>query len=243
MRLSRVMVSCAVTTLGCWAFCAHADEKTDLGVNLFETKWISAGATIQELRERSTTTFEFLDENQSGSITLDEIDLFQMESDMSTMNPEELRRYSRRNSAIHNKFMSWSTEIDEFEVVDTNQDGVWNKDEYEVRHKNVQSHRLELGIQEWDADGNGAVELHEFNSHLDELELLDEDGDGKVSRKEAFKSEDSKVISDVLLNKLHLDEWVWKASPEAAPTGEALPPGATGIKIFRKVEVETSKDE
>ena len=235
MRFTRILTSCTITTLVGLSFCALADESTVSGQQLIESKWFASGAAIQDLRERSTTSFELLDENQSGSITLDEIDLSQMESDKSKMNPEELRLYSRRNSAIQNKFINWSTEVDEFEVVDTNNDGVWNEDEYEMRYQNMQSHRLELGLEEWDADGNGAIELHEFNSHLDELELLDENADGTVSHEEAFKSKNDKVISDVLMNKLMLDEMVW-ASYSAAGTTEILE-----LKV-KHIEFEHSKE-
>ena len=209
MKFKTVLTGCAIATLGCWSFCALAGEEYAATYSYIESDWFTTGASIQDLRERSTNSFELLDENQSGSITMDEIDLTQMESEIAQMKPEELRQYRRRSSVIHSKFMSWSTEFDEFEVVDTNNDGVWTKDEFEVRNENLQRHRLELGLQEWDTDGNDAVELHEFNGHLDELELLDEDADGTVSHKEAFKSKDKKVISDVLLNKLKIDGAIW----------------------------------
>ncbi|MXZ44270.1 MAG: hypothetical protein F4Z01_04725 [Gammaproteobacteria bacterium] len=239
MRIEQILTSFALPALVCFCFSTVAEEaESETGLRVFESSWFSSGAAIQDLRERSTKTFELLDENDSGSITFDEIDLSQMESDYSKMTPEELRQHSRRSSAIHNKFMSWSAEINEFEVVDTNGDGVWDLAEYEERHKKVQSHRLELGLEEWDADENGAVELHEFNSHLDELELYDENADGTVSREEAFKSENDKVISDVLMNKLMMDEMVW-ASFGAAPAASA----EVGVEYkVMHVEVEKSKE-
>lgn len=242
MRFDRIFTSITLTTLICLCGGTLADEKeTETGLRLLEADWFSAGAAIQDLRDRSTKTFELLDQNDSGSITFEEIDLSEMESDVPDMNPEELRQFHRRTSAIHSKFMNWTTEFDEFEVVDTNSDGVWNRDEYEVRYQNLQTHRLELGLEEWDADGNGAVELHEFNSHLDELELLDEDADGTVSHKEAFKSKNDRVISDVLMNKLAADEMVWasyKAAPGASSTGHSLE-----VNVIKNVEIERKSKE
>lgn len=216
MKFSRVLTVLSVSTLVYFSFCASADEKYVAAFSYDDTGWFTSGASIQDLRERSTDLFELLDENQSGSITLDEIDLSQLGSDLEQMAPEELRQYRRRSSVIQSKFMSWSAEVDEFEVVDTNSDGVWTKEEYEVRYENLQRHRIELGFQEWDTDGNDAIELHEFNSHLDELELLDENADGTVSHQEAFKSKDKNVISDVLLNKLQVDGAIYAANVEAA---------------------------
>ncbi len=240
MRFDRIFTSCIFATLFCFSFSAFANGSKESGLQLFEVDWFSSGAAIQDLRDRSTKTFELLDQDNSSSITFDEIDLSEMESEVPDMNNEELRDYSRRVQAIHSKFMNWTTEFDEFEVVDTNGDGVWNRDEYDERRQNLQSHRLQLGIEEWDTDENGAVELHEFNSHLDELELLDEDADGIVSHKEAFKSENSRVISDVLMNKLAADEMVWASYSTVAPAPAA---SATGVVEY-KVEIEKKvKDE
>lgn len=240
MKFTKILTQCTVTTLVCFGLTALADEEEKLsGYSFIESDWFSSGAAIQDLRERSTTTFELLDANQSGSITLEEIDLTELQSDVETMNQEELRQFSRRSSAIHTKFMSWSSEVDEFEVVDTNADGVWNKDEFDARNENLQRHRLELGIQEWDTDGNNAVELHEFNSHLDELELLDENADGTVSHEEAFKSQNDRVISDVLKNKLMLDEMVW-ANMKALPEGSTS--HSVEFKVMKRVDVEKSKE-
>lgn len=209
MKFAKIITGLTISVLGYLSFSAFADEQPLTGYTVANFSQFTWGAPIQELRERSTKMFELLDQNQSGSITLDEIDLTQMESDIEDMNPEEIRQIRRRNHAIHSKFMNWSIEIAEFEVVDSNNDGVWTKDEFDVRYEHLQRHRLELGLQEWDADGNDAVELHEFNSHLDELELLDENADGIVSHQEAYKSQSENVISDVLLNKLKLDGSIW----------------------------------
>ena len=237
MKFTRVLTICTVAILTLVGIGAFADGSKQGLEFLEKTGWFAASAPIQDLRERSSKAFELLDENQSGSITLDEIDFTQMETDMSTMNPEELRQNSQRVRAIQSKFMSWSEEVDEFEVVDTNNDGSWSKEEYESRSENLNRHRLELGIEQWDTDGNGAVELHEFNSHLDELELLDEDGDGTVSREEAFKSKNSQVISDVLLQQFKLDGQIFVGGLEAL---QSLP-GAevkTGFKIIHRTQSE-----
>ncbi|MCY3542230.1 MAG: hypothetical protein F4X56_02505 [Gammaproteobacteria bacterium] len=241
MRFDRILTSCICTTLCCFSFSALADEGKESGLQLLQVDWFSSGAAIQDLRDRSTKTFDLLDQNNSSSITFDEIDLSEMESEVPEMNNEELREYSRRVQAIQSKFMNWTTEFDEFEVVDTNGDGVWNRDEYELRRQNLQSHRLQLGLEEWDTDENGAVELHEFNSHLDELELLDEDADGIVSHKEAFKSENDRVISDVLMNRLVADEMVWTSYSTAAPGASTTQ--TFEVNVMRAVEVEKKSKE
>lgn len=246
MKLSRILTSFAIAVLALTGIGASADDSSKEGLEfLDQLGWFKSGAQIQELRENSTKVFELLDENDSGSITLDEIDLTQFETDMEKMNPAELQQNRQRINAIRSKFMNWSEEIDEFEVVDTNSDGFWSEEEFEARTENLNLHRLELGIKQFDTDENGAVELHEFNSHLDELEMLDEDGDGTVSRAEAFKSKDSHVISDVLLQSLQSDAAIMVGSPGLLKT---LPEGAvsSGVQmrvIHRKTEVEESKTE
>ena len=241
MRIDRILSSCVFATLSCFSFSAFANGGEESGLQSFEVDWFSSGAAIQDLRDRSTKTFELLDQDNSSSITFDEIDLSEMESEVPDMNNEELREYSRRVQAIQSRFMNWTIEFDEFEVVDTNGDGVWNRDEYEERRQNLQSHRLQLGLEEYDADENGAVELHEFNSHLDELELLDEDADGIVSHKEAFKSKDDRVISDVLMNRLVADEMVWASYSMAAPAPAASSSNTFEVKVMRNVEIEVDK--
>lgn len=246
MKFTKTLASCALATLALGGISTSADEPSKKGLEFLDkTGWFKSSAPIQELRDRSTQVFELLDENDSGSITLDEINLTQFETDMSNMNQAELQQNRQRINAIRNKFMNWSEEINEFEVVDTNSDGYWSEDEYEARNENLNLHRLELGIKQWDTDENGAVELHEFNSHLDELELLDEDGDGTVSREEAFKSEDSHVISDVLLQSLQSDAAIMiggpallKGLPDAGVSG-----GVQMQVIHRKTTVEDSKKE
>lgn len=245
MKSSRILTSFAIAVLALAGIGASADESSKEGLEfLDQLGWFKSGAQIQELRESSNKVFELLDENDSGSITLDEIDLAQFQTDMEKMNPAELQQNRQRISAIRSKFMNWSEEIDEFEVVDTNSDGFWSEEEYEARTDNLNLHRLELGIKQFDTDENGAVELHEFNSHLDELEMLDEDGDGTVSREEAFKSKNKHVITDVLKQQFQADSIVvggptlLKALPEAAIT-----PGVHVEVIHTKTEIKDSKEE
>ena len=245
MKFTKTLTSCAIAVLALGCISASADEASKKGLEFLDsTGWFKSSAPIQELRDNSTKVFELLDENDSGSITLDEIELTQFETDMAKMNPAELQQNRKRINAIRNKFMNWSEEIDEFEVVDTNSDGYWSEEEYEARSENLNLHRLELGIKQWDTDENGAVELHEFNSHLDELEMFDEDGDGTVSRAEAFKSKDSQVISDVLLQSLQSDAAIMVGGPALL---KGLP-GALGSEvqmqvIHKRTEVEESKKE
>ena len=242
MKFIRILTCGMVAILAFGGTVVSAEEESKKGLELLEkTGWFSASAPIQDLRDRSTKAFELLDENDSGSITLDEIDFTQLETDMTKMDPTELRENSRRIRAIQSKFMNWSEEINEFEVVDTNHDGYWSEEEYEARSDNLNLHRLELGIEQWDKDDNGAVELHEFNSHLDELELLDEDGDGTVSREEAFKSKNSHVITDVLMQQLQSDAAIFVGGPDGLKNlpGAAL---GTGVRVIHRTKTETESN-
>lgn len=239
MQYIRLLISGAVVTMFFIGLVALADEDSKKGLEaLDQLGWFSASAPIQDLRERSTETFNFLDEDDSGSITLEEIDFTQLESDMETMDRGELQQNRRRIRAIQQKFLNWHTEIDEFEVVDTNQDGSWNKDEYLARSDVLNLHRLEIGIQQWDTDGNSAIELHEFNSHLDELELLDEDGDGTVSREEAFKSKNSQVITDVLLQQLNPEAIILGGNKALDELSDTALPSGPGVRIIHRTSVK-----
>ena len=244
MKFSRILTGCAIAILALGGIGASADEDSEKkGLKFLEsTGWFKSSAPIQDLRDRSTKAFELLDENDSGSITLEEIDLTQFETDMAKMTPAELQETRQRINAIRSKFMSWSEEIDEFDVVDTNSDGYWSEEEYEARTDNLNLHRLELGIKQWDKDENGAVELHEFNSHLDELEMYDEDGDGTVSREEAFKSKDGHLISDVLRQQLLTDGAIVVGGPGLL---KGLPDGVSGevqMQVIHKTTKEDSKE-
>ena len=242
MNMSRNLISSAIAVFALGGLGASADESSKESLEfLDQLGWFKSGAQIQELRDRSTEVFELLDENDSGSITLDEIDLSQFETDMATMNPAELQQNRQRINAIQSKFMYWSEEIDEFEVVDTNSDGYWSEEEYEARRENLNLHRLELGLKQFDTDENGAVELHEFNSHLDELEVLDEDGDGTVSREEAFKSKNSQVITDVLKQQFPTDTAVMFGGPALLQT---LPEGTVQGRVqMRVIHSDTKVEE
>lgn len=248
MKSSRILTSFAIAVLAFAGIGASADESSKEGLEfLDQLGWFKSGAQIQELRDSTTEVFELLDENDSGSITLDEIDLAQFETDMAKMDAAELQKNRQRINAIRNKFMNWTEEIDEFEVVDTNSDGYWSEEEYEVRNENLNLHRLELGIKQWDTDENGAVELHEFNSHLDELEMLDEDGDGTVSREEAFKSKNKHVITDVLRQKFQADPILFGGPTLLKVPPEAVVAPGPGVHVevihTKKMEVKESKEE
>lgn len=161
-----------------------------------------SGATIEELRNRSTKTFERLDENQSGSITLNEIDLSKTEEELAEMSRLELRAWRYRSTLITNKFLRYDGEAEEFEIVDKNNDGVLNKEEYEVRFATIQNRGVEMGFEEIDSDGNDGVELHEFNAFLDDLEDMDENGDGTISAVEAKKSGASTIYQELMVPSL-----------------------------------------
>ncbi len=92
----------------------------------------SQGVDISDLRERSTKVFERLDENHSGSITLDEIDVSLTDEELAQMVPQELRLWDRRRIEIFKKFFREDPEVNEFKIADKDNDGVLNKEEYDT---------------------------------------------------------------------------------------------------------------
>lgn len=159
------------------------------------------GTKIEDLRDRSTKMFERFDENQSGSITLNEIDIWVSEDEKAEMSRLELRQWQRRQSEISQKFLQYDPQ-EEFKIVDKNNDGTLTKEEYDLRQETIQSRGVEQGWQKMDLDGNGGVELHEFNGFLDDLEQLDANGDGFISTIEAQKSESKQILQEVSMPHL-----------------------------------------
>ena len=180
-----------------------------------------SGTKIEDSRARSTTTFERLDENQSGSITLDEIDLSISEEEQAKMTRFELRAWRYRSMLIERKFLQYDEEMEEFELVDKNNDGVLNKEEYELRYETIRSRGVEFGWNKMDTDGNGGVELLEFNSFLDDLEEIDEDGDGTISEVEAVKSGRSTIFSELMIPSLYIFDAIDILSERVSATKEA----------------------
>lgn len=157
-----------------------------------------AAANIDELREASKNTFNLLDANNSGSITLDEIDiakeLIEGEEKLSTEKLAELRR---RSEVISYTFMNVEEKIDSFELADTNHNGSLSETEFDDMSSTVRTHILQLGLDSFDTDNNGSVVLSEFSAHLDNIEEIDDDGDGYLSPEEMQEVSDFKVNMDV----------------------------------------------
>lgn len=153
--------------------------------------WFSKGFNIDELRRSNNSSFDLLDADSNGRISIDEIDI-----DFEKVTEDQVQTMRRRASVAQEKFMKWNAEIDRFDICDTNQDGVMDRDEFDNEEKNIRRHRLQLGLDELDTDRNGSVDRSEFSAHLDSLEEMDEDGDGYLSRKEYSKSDDPALLRD-----------------------------------------------
>lgn len=155
-------------------------------------------AEIDAIREASKETFKLLDADNSGSITLDEIDIVgELIEGEETLPTEKLSELRQRSSIVSRTFMRVEEEIDHFEVADTNHDGTLSEDEFNLREATVRTHILQLNIDTFDKDKNGGVELSEFTAHLDNVEDLDTDGDGSLSRAELRESSDHKILMDI----------------------------------------------
>ena len=183
-----------------------------------EGRWSSAtsqewqGISIDELRDSSEESFDLLDANDNGRITLDEIDI-----DFENLSEEEARNTRRRASIAQEKFMKWDEEIDRFDIADTNKDGVLDRPEREAENKSVRTHMLQLGLDELDTDKNGSIDRQEFGAHLSTLEDMDDDGDGYVSREELAESEESTELLHAVSREMRRsmrDRWVARRQQE-----------------------------
>ena len=161
-------------------------------------------ANINDMREASKNTFKELDANDNGSITLDEIDIAdRLIEGEEKYPPEKLAELRRRANIISYTFMNVEERVDRYDVGDTNQDGVLNEAEFDQLNSTVRTHILQFGLNSFDKDKNGRVELSEFSAHLDNIETVDSDGDGNISRKELLQADAGfKLSLDVQLNQL-----------------------------------------
>lgn len=155
-------------------------------------------ADIDEVREASKETFKLLDANNSGSITLDELDILEelIEGEES-LPAEELAKLRQRLNIVSRTFMHLEEEIDHFEVADTDHDGTLSEAEFDLREATVRTHILQLNLDSFDIDKNGGVEESEFTAHLDNAEDLDTDGDGSLSRAELRGVENQRLLQDI----------------------------------------------
>lgn len=171
-------------------------------------------ASIDELREASRNTFNLLDANNSGSITLDEIDLAQELIDgEEKLPPEKLAELRRRSQVISYTFLNVEKEIDNFEVADTDHNGTLSETEFSLISTTVRTHILRLNLDAFDSDKNGSVQLSEFSAHLDNIEELDSDGDGTISPEEMRDVTDFRLNLDV---HIYQSEAFGKAREEEA---------------------------
>ncbi len=134
------------------------------------------GMSIDRIRELSSATFESLDGDRNGSVTLEEL----------LHTPEDLNRNDarRRSNAIRVGFPSTKTRIDVFDASDRDNDGVLSRTEYEERARSVRIRSLELAFQAVDADEDGSVDVSEFNARVDRLAEWDANADGILGRSE-----------------------------------------------------------
>lgn len=155
-------------------------------------------ADINGLRETSKETFEVLDADNNGSITLDEIDILQeLIEGEETLPTEKLANLRQRSNLVSQAFMHVEEDFDQFKVMDTNHDGTLSKDEFNLREATVRTYILKLNLDIFDKDKNGGIEQSEFSAHLDNIEELDSDGDGRLSRAELGENSDSRLLHDI----------------------------------------------
>ena len=164
--------------------------------------WRWQEPTITDIRDRSTDTFKLLDEDENGSITLEEIDLASLsEEETAELSNEELRARRQRSSLASSMFLRWNEDMDAFDISDSNGDGFMTRDEFENRRATLRTHMLEEGMAIYDTDKNGSVELTEFSAKLADLEEIDTDGSGTLSRAELSKVDDDEVIRSVRVSQ------------------------------------------
>ncbi len=166
--------------------------------NQRQGRWQWPETNIKDLREHSTTSFDSLDVDSNGSLSIEEIDIADItDEEREKMSNTELRALRDRSNIAERVFMRWSDDWDTFEIRDINGDGVMDREEYEQRDNTLRTHMLNEGIKEFDYDRNGSVELNEFNAHLDDLDDLDKDGNGSLSREELSKIDDDQLRHSV----------------------------------------------
>lgn len=188
-----------LAVVGTVLFAATAAAQSNYGSR---NGWRWQEPSITDIRERSTESFKLLDEDENGSITLEEIDLASLsEEETEELSNEELRARRQRSSLASSMFLRWTDEMDAFEISDTNGDGFMTKEEFENRRAVIRTHMLKEGIAIYDTDRNGSVELTEFNANLTDLEDIDTDGNGTLSRAELSKVDDSELIRSVRVSQ------------------------------------------
>lgn len=195
---SCIQIFC-LAVVGTVLMAATASAQSSSG---FRSNWRWQEPTITDIRDQSTETFKLLDEDDNGSITLEEIDLASLsEEETAELSNEELRARRQRSSLASSMFLRWTEDMDAFEISDTNGDGFMTREEFENRRATLRTHMLEEGIAIYDTDKNGSVELTEFSAKLADLEDIDIDGSGTLSRAELSKVDDNEVIRSIRVSQ------------------------------------------
>ena len=201
MRLKPNFLIFSIVTLllACTTLLAQERERPAAARSLSADGFSSwALADIDEVRETSKETFKLLDSNNSGSITLDEIDILgELIEGEENLPAEELAALRQRFNIVSRTFMHLEEEIDHFEIADTDHDGTLSESEFELREATVRTHILQLNLDSFDNDKNGGIEESEFTAHLDNVEDLDTDGDGSLSRAELRGVENQRLLQEI----------------------------------------------
>ena len=164
--------------------------------------WRWQEPSLIDIRDRSTEAFKVLDADENGSISLQELDLANLtDEETAELSNDELRLRRQRSSLASSIFLRWNEDMDAFEISDANGDGFMTKEEFENRRALIRTHMLEQGISEYDKDRNGSVELQEFNASLVDLEDIDKDGSGTLSREELSKVDDSELMRSLRMSQ------------------------------------------
>lgn len=201
MRLKNIFIILLLATLLVSSISLMPQEmETSVPAHSLSADDFSAGriVDIDELREATKETFKLLDANNSGSITLDELDIMpKLIEGEEGFTLEEAVNLIERLNIVPRLFMRVEEELDHFEIADSDQDGTLSKNEFNLREVTMRTHILKLNLNSFDKDKNGGIELGEFSAHLDEVDELDTDGDGNLSRAEISESENASLFLNV----------------------------------------------
>lgn len=173
-KLICVALMCALSSI-LVAQDATEPDKSDDSQESHEKATVE-GISIDRIRKSSSAIFDFLDGDNNGEVTVEEL----------LQSPDDLNRNqaTRRATAIRMGFPPTNERIDVFEASDKDGDGALSRTEYEERARSVRARSLELALQAVDADEDGKVDISEFNARVDRLAEWDRNEDGILGRSE-----------------------------------------------------------